>query len=167
MSDTGDEIDLHQLCIQGDSRALKSALNSSTNVDVNQYKLFIVHRTSNSSMETEDDFQWNDDDSSTIFDYRSPLFCAILHNHLTCVQLLIEHGANGNKLRWTNLSASFVVFEMKNLLFPFSPLYQTVGFKCSLFGVFSSSFVYYWIFPWKSSFRCQWNRSMWCDRSLF
>ena len=104
MLDTGEQIDLHQLCIEGDSHALKSALNHSTKVDVNQYKLFIYHRTSNSShplMETEDDFQWDDDDdeSSTVFDYRSPLFCAIVHNQLTCVKLLIEHGANGNKLR--------------------------------------------------------------------
>lgn len=111
MVETGEKrsiIDLHELCIEGDYAELKSALNTSKDIDINQYKLFVYRPLPNSSkegdgsMDIEDDYQSDEDeitDSGTMFDYRSPLFYAILHDRLACVKLLIEHGANTNKLR--------------------------------------------------------------------
>ncbi|CAF3591347.1 unnamed protein product, partial [Rotaria sp. Silwood2] len=91
MAGTGEKnqiIDLHELCIEGDFAELKSALNSSKDIDVNQYKLFVYRPLANSSKEVddsldvEDDYQSDEDvtDSGTMFDYRSPLFYAILHD---------------------------------------------------------------------------------------
>jgi ankyrin repeat protein len=102
-----DPVDLHDLCIDGDYAGLKSALESSTNVNVNQYKLFVYRPLPHSSkradglIDGEDDYQSDDDssDSGSMFDYRSPLFYAIIHDRLACVKLLIEHGANTDKLR--------------------------------------------------------------------
>ncbi|CAF4636267.1 unnamed protein product, partial [Rotaria sp. Silwood2] len=116
MAGTGEKnqiIDLHELCIEGDFAELKSALNSSKDIDVNQYKLFVYRPLANSSKEVddsldvEDDYQSDEDvtDSGTMFDYRSPLFYAILHDRLACVKLLIEHGANTDKLRPWGLNA--------------------------------------------------------------
>ncbi len=39
-----------------------------------------------------------------MFDYRSPLFHTIIYDRLACVKLLIEHGANTDKLRWEKSS---------------------------------------------------------------
>ena len=100
-------IDLHELCIDGDYAELKSVLESSTNVDVNQYKLFVYRPLPHNSQQADglidgdDDYQSDDEssESGTMFDYRSPLFYAIVHDRLACVKLLIEHGANTEKLR--------------------------------------------------------------------
>ncbi|CAF3309488.1 unnamed protein product [Rotaria socialis] len=106
-------IDLHELCIEGNFAELKSALNSSKDIDVNRYKLFVYRPLPNSSTDTDglvdvdEDYQSDEDisDSGTMFDYRSPLFYAILHDRLACVKLLIEHGANTEKLRPWGLNA--------------------------------------------------------------
>lgn len=101
--------DIHELCIEGDFAELKSLLESSTAAaDVNQYKLF-VYRPVPSHSQDDHRFDDNDDDdyqadetcsdSATMFDYRSPLFYAILHDRLACVKLLVEHGANIQRLR--------------------------------------------------------------------
>lgn len=100
-------IDLHELCIEGDFTELKSALNSCKDIDVNQYKLFVYRPSTNNLidkddlMNDEDEYQSDNDisDSAVMFDYRSPLFYAIFHDRLACVKLLIEHGANTEKLR--------------------------------------------------------------------
>lgn len=106
-------IDLHELCIEGDFAELKSLVeSSSTPIDVNQYKLF-VYRPAPSHSQEDHRFDDNDDyqadetcsDSATMFDYRSPLFYAILHDQLACVKLLVEHGANLQRLRPWGLSA--------------------------------------------------------------
>jgi hypothetical protein len=105
--DKNEIIDLHELCIEGDYAGLKSALDSSKEIDVNQYKLFAYRPLPNSSKEPgglvdgDDDYQSDDEssDSGAMFDYRSPLFYAILHDRLACVKLLLEHGANLEKLR--------------------------------------------------------------------
>ena len=100
---TDEPIDLHELCIDGDYAELKSVLESSTKIDVNQYKLFAYRPLPHSSQQAdgEDDYQSDDEssESGTMFDYRSPLFYAIVHDRLACVKLLIEHGANTEKLR--------------------------------------------------------------------
>lgn len=106
--DESEKIDLHELCSEGDYASLKSVLDERKDVDVNEYQLFVYHPSSNKSNEldrfedAEDDYQSDDEqsDSGTMFDYRSPLFYAILHDRLACVKLLIEHGANTNKLRF-------------------------------------------------------------------
>ncbi len=105
--DKDEIIDLHELCIEGDYAALKSALESSKGIDVNQYKLFVYRPLPNSSkqgnglIDGEDDYQSDEEssDSGAMFDYRSPLFYAIIHDRLACIKLLIEHGANTDKLR--------------------------------------------------------------------
>ena len=123
MAGPGDEfekIDLHELCIEGDYASLKSILEERKDVDVNEYKLFVYHPSSNHSNELdrfedgEDEYQSDDEqsDSGTMFDYRSPLFYAILHDRLACVKLLIEHGANTNKLRFF-----FLIKNQKIILF--------------------------------------------------
>jgi hypothetical protein len=110
MAGPGDKnnlIDLHELCIEGNYAELKSVLEKSKEIDVNQYKLYVYRPLPNDSNEMdgsvdgEDDYQSDDEesDSGTMFDYRSPLFYAILHDRLACVKLLIEHGANTDKLR--------------------------------------------------------------------
>jgi len=108
MASPGDKFDLHELCIDGDYAGLKSALEENKGIDVNEYKLFVYRplRSNGNEMDNlidvEDDYQSDDEesDSGTMFDYRSPLFYAILHDRLACVKLLIEHGANTNKLRF-------------------------------------------------------------------
>ena len=111
MAGPGDEfekIDLYDVCIEGDYASLKSILEERKDVDVNEYKLFVYHPSSNHSNELdrfedgEDEYQADDEqsDSGTMFDYRSPLFYVILHDRLACVKLLIEHGADTNKLRF-------------------------------------------------------------------
>ncbi len=105
--DKNEVLDIHELCIEGDYAGLKSLLEGSKGIDVNEYKLFVYRPLPNSSSEMDglvdgdDDYQSDDDisDSGTMFDYRSPLFYAILHDRLACVKLLIEHGANTDKLR--------------------------------------------------------------------
>ncbi len=105
--DKDEIIDFHELCIEGDYAGLKSALESSKGIDVNQYKLFIYRplpnnsKQSNGLIDGEDDYQSDEEssDSGTMFDYQSPLFYAILHDRLACVKLLIEYGANTDKLR--------------------------------------------------------------------
>ncbi len=110
MAGPGDKyelIDLHELCIDGDYAGLKSALEFSKGIHINQYKLFVYRPLPNSSKEPdglidgEDDYQSDEEssDSGTMFDYQSPLFYAILHDRLACVKLLIEYGANTDKLR--------------------------------------------------------------------
>ena len=114
MAGPGDDLeklDLHELCIEGDYASLKSVLEKRKGIDVNEYKLFVYHRSSNncnelnSFQDDEDDYQSDDEqsDSGAMFDYRSPLFYAILHDRLACVKLLIEHGANQNKLRFIEI----------------------------------------------------------------
>lgn len=123
MAGPGDQlekIDLHELCIEGDYASLKSILEERKDVDVNEYKLFVYHPSSNNSNELnrfedgEDEYQSDDEqtDSGTMFDYRSPLFYAILHDRLACVKLLIEHGAHTNKLRFlfSNKKQKFSLF---------------------------------------------------------
>jgi len=106
--DKNDLVDLHELCIEGDYAELKSALEKSKGMNVNEYKLFVYRPLPNNSNEMddlidgEDDYQSDDDstDSGSMFDYRSPLFYAILHDRLACIKLLIEYGANTDKLRY-------------------------------------------------------------------
>lgn len=120
--DESEKIDLHELCIEGDYASLKSVLEERKGIDVNEYKLFVYHRSSNNSdgfdslQDGEDDYQSDDEqtDSGAMFDYRSPLFYAILHDRLACVKLLIEHGANLNKLRFIS---SFIKKKELNILF--------------------------------------------------
>jgi hypothetical protein len=105
--DKTESIDLHELCIEGDYAALKSALEKSKGINVNEYKLYVYRPLPNTSNEMdnlvdgEDDYQSDEEssESGTMFDYRSPLFYAILHDRLACIKLLIEHGANTDKLR--------------------------------------------------------------------
>jgi len=117
--DKNELIDLHELCIEGDYAELKSVLENSKGIDINEYKLFIYRPLPNNSNEMddlvdgEDEYQSDDEesDSGTMFDYRSPLFYAILHDRLACVKLLIEHGANTNKLRLNNLFKFFFILN--------------------------------------------------------
>ncbi|CAF1219222.1 unnamed protein product [Adineta steineri] len=114
-SDKDELIDLHELCIDGDYAGLKSALESGNTIDINQYKLFVYRPLPHSSKQSadliddadDDDYQSDNEssDSGTMFDYRSPLFYAIIHDRLACVKLLIEHGANTDKLRPWGLNA--------------------------------------------------------------
>jgi ankyrin repeat protein len=110
MAGPGDEneiIDLHELCIEGNYSELKSLLETRKGIDVNKYKLFVYRPLPNKSnsdsnlIDNEDEYQSDEEltESGTMFDYRSPLFFAILHDRLACVKLLIEHGANTDKLR--------------------------------------------------------------------
>jgi hypothetical protein len=39
--DKTESIDLHELCIEGDYAALKSALEKTKGINVNQYKLYV------------------------------------------------------------------------------------------------------------------------------
>jgi hypothetical protein len=49
--DKNQTVDLHELCIEGDYAELKSALERSKEIDVNQYKLFVYRPLPNSSKE--------------------------------------------------------------------------------------------------------------------
>ena len=105
--DENEKIDLHELCIEGNFGELKSVLETIKGINVNQYKLFVYRPLPNNSNEVdhlidgEDEYQSDEEltESGTMFDYRSPLFYAVLHDRLACVKLLIENGANTDKLR--------------------------------------------------------------------
>ena len=104
MLNPGDKIDLHELCIEGDYAELKSTLEKTKGIDVNEYKLFVYRPLPTNG---DDDYESDeeDTDSGTMFDYRSPLFYAIVHDRLACVKLLIEYGANVERLRPWGLNA--------------------------------------------------------------
>lgn len=97
--DKSESCDLHELCIEGDYAGLKSAFDNNKQLNVNEYKLFVYRPLPTNG---EDDYESDeeDTDSGTMFDYRSPLFYAILHDRLACVKLLIEHGADTQRLRF-------------------------------------------------------------------
>ncbi|CAF2514776.1 unnamed protein product [Rotaria sp. Silwood2] len=46
--DENEIVDLHELCIEGDNAELKSLLEKSKEIDVNQYKLFVYRPLPNS-----------------------------------------------------------------------------------------------------------------------
>jgi len=101
-------VDLHDICIEGDYSLLKELIEGNSHLNVNEYKLFLYHRNPRNSRENDDDFDRDDEDfqsddnSSNVgqmFDYRSPLFNAIYYNHLSCVKLLLQSGADPKHLR--------------------------------------------------------------------
>ena len=98
---------VHQLCIDGESSELRRLFENG-DVEVNCYRLFICRpRSSDLTDDDEDEYQSDETDSNAglIFDYRSLLFDAILHDQLQCVKILIEHGANPLKLRSVSSSS--------------------------------------------------------------
>lgn len=97
--------DIHELCIDGDFAGLKTLLDENENVDVNLYKLF-VYRSSSAKLKEKSHLFNSDSDEEDqyendlfYFDYRSPLFSAIIHNQFSCVRLLVERGADVHRLR--------------------------------------------------------------------
>ena len=104
-----DLTDLHEICTEGDYSALKELLERRNDSSINEYKLFVYRRNPTSARETDEDFDDEDEDfpsddhssdSGAMFDYRSPLFYAIFNNHLACVKLLLQSGANPTHLRF-------------------------------------------------------------------
>ena len=94
-------VDIHDLCIDGDYIQLKNLLQSNQIENLNEYKLFLCQKSQEQFQRLNNKNNQNDDEmDENYFDYRSPLFCAIIHNHLSCIQLLIQYGANQNQLRF-------------------------------------------------------------------
>ena len=113
---------VHQLCVDGDWKELRNVLERRKGqLDVNVYRLLVYRPLPSKCKEmsglvddAEDEEEYQSDENGSeqglMFDYRSPLFDAVLHNQLQCVQLLIEHGANPMKLRFS-LFLSFSLID--------------------------------------------------------
>jgi hypothetical protein len=107
MAHPGETLSIYELSQDGDYAGLKLLLESRKDIDVNQYELFVYRPLPNSCKEpdelldADDEYQSDDNsaESGTMFDYRSALFYAVVHNQLACVKLLVEHGARTDRLR--------------------------------------------------------------------
>ncbi|CAF1542745.1 unnamed protein product, partial [Didymodactylos carnosus] len=122
-------MDIYDACEQGDVEVLKSHISSGKNM--NTYKLVLYHpdksslstiTSSNSTkkgihVELEDDDMMDEygDSSQEYFDYRSPLYFAIVNNQLQCVRLLVENKVDLYRLRPWGLNALCLAVYCRHL----------------------------------------------------